>query len=266
MKSFKEYIEEGKIINALATAGIVAGGMLGHVSQANANQQGSSVEERQKFVAGKHSQAFLDTLSYAEGTDQYDNNGYHTHFGGSQSPDAIDHPNKVITSKNGISSTAFGRYQILHKTYKDIGMTSMLPDEQDRGALLLAARRLKFKTLDQLENHLAKNGMDNTTFDAISREWASITDSTGKGVYGQPTKTIDQVRRKYQERLDGNTSTIPQPKITDNSTGSYHSVAGGDTLSGIAQRNKTTVAELLRHNPSIKDPNKIKVGQQIKTK
>ena len=45
-----------------------------------------------------------------------------------------------------------------------------------------------------------------------------------------------------------------------------YTVKKGDTLSGIAKRNGTTVAAILALNPKIKDPNKIYVGQKIRVK
>jgi len=40
-------------------------------------------------------------------------------------------------------------------------------------------------------------------------------------------------------------------------------VKAGDTLSKIASRNGITLAQLLQFNPSIKNPNKISVGDKI---
>ena len=42
-----------------------------------------------------------------------------------------------------------------------------------------------------------------------------------------------------------------------------YTIASGDTLSGIASKNKTTVADLLKLNPTITDPNKIYAGQSL---
>jgi LysM repeat protein len=46
-------------------------------------------------------------------------------------------------------------------------------------------------------------------------------------------------------------------------TGTY-TVKSGDTLGRIADRNGTTVSEIMKANPGIKNPNAISVGQQIK--
>jgi len=41
-------------------------------------------------------------------------------------------------------------------------------------------------------------------------------------------------------------------------------IKAGDTLSQIAKKNKMSLKQLLKYNPNIKDPNKIRVGQTIK--
>nr|WP_235468576.1 LysM domain-containing protein [Geobacillus sp. Sah69] len=46
---------------------------------------------------------------------------------------------------------------------------------------------------------------------------------------------------------------------------SYYTVKPGDTLSGIAAKNKTTVATLQKLN-NIKNPNLIRVGQKLRVK
>ena len=41
-------------------------------------------------------------------------------------------------------------------------------------------------------------------------------------------------------------------------------IKAGDTLSQIAKKNKMSLKQLLKYNPNIKDPNKIRIGQSIK--
>lgn len=46
----------------------------------------------------------------------------------------------------------------------------------------------------------------------------------------------------------------------------YHRVTGGETLSEIALKNHTTVAELMKLNPDITNANLIFVGQEVRVK
>lgn len=160
---------------------------------------------------GPNCTKLLDTISYAEGTDRYPEGGYLTQFSGKQFTNTSAHPDEKIKSKNGIVSSAAGRYQILKKTYTDIGMENMTPAEQDRGALKLIQRRLKLKSPEEVESYLSKNGIDDKALDSLSREWASITDSTGKGRYGQPTKTKEQIRARFAKTTTP-TETTPTIK------------------------------------------------------
>jgi LysM repeat protein len=55
------------------------------------------------------------------------------------------------------------------------------------------------------------------------------------------------------------------PKIVTPTTDDpSHSVVKGDTLGAIAKKNNTSVEEIMKSNPDIKDPNKIEIDQKIK--
>ena len=75
----------------------------------------------------------------------------------------------------------------------------------------------------------------------------SITETTPRGseFKSKATKPTPKVSK-------------PTPKVTS------YSIKSGDTLSQIAKKAGTTLKALLAANPSIKDPNKIRVGQKIK--
>jgi GH24 family phage-related lysozyme (muramidase) len=63
--------------------------------------------------------------------------------------------------------------------------------------------------------------------------------------------------------------TTPEKTVTTQPTetvGGHYAVQKGDTLSGIAAKNKMKLEDLLKLNPSIKDPNKISINQKIRTK
>lgn len=82
-------------------------------------------------------QKFLQLITRAEGTD-LQGTPYNELYGFSNFTDFSRHPNKKVT-KNGITSTAAGRYQILYKTYQDLGLKDFSPKSQDYGAIKLIA-------------------------------------------------------------------------------------------------------------------------------
>jgi len=73
----------------------------------------------------------------------------------------------------------------------------------------------------------------------------------------------------FYERFYGATTTTPAPvasvvkPVPQPTTAGGYTVAKGDTLGAIAARNGTNVADLLAKNPTIKDANKIQIGQKL---
>lgn len=86
--------------------------------------------------------AFLDTISFAEGT--YYKNGYKIMYGYKTFNDFSDHPRSVISAKSNnqaLNSSAAGRYQILEKTWDEFSSLMKLrdfsPESQDKVAVAL---------------------------------------------------------------------------------------------------------------------------------
>lgn len=121
-------------------------------------------------------QKFLYLITKTEGTDKQ-GTPYNELFGYENFNDYSKHPNKRIT-KNGYTTTAAGRYQILKKTYDSLGMKDFTPRSQDLAAIQL------------IKNNGAYNDVVNGDFvSAIkktNRIWASLPGSP----YGQPTFTM----------------------------------------------------------------------------
>ena len=59
-------------------------------------------------------------------------------------------------------------------------------------------------------------------------------------------------------------ATLPASGVAN--SGTPYTIQSGDTLSQIAQKQGTTVAQLMASNPQITDPNKIQAGAQLNTK
>lgn len=137
--------------------------------------------------------AFLDTISWAEGT--LHENGYQVLFGGEIIDDLSRHPEKCIPVKlqgRNLCSTAFGRYQILDFNAKNM---SFEPHKQDQWAI----KKLKsVNALSKIKNEDIKEAIMSSC-----RIWSSFPchENDGKGFYNQPTKSMNDLLAKYEERL-----------------------------------------------------------------
>lgn len=122
--------------------------------------------------------AFLDTISYSEGTYGRGDNGYNILVGGNTFDSYADHPRiKVQIPKLGIWSTAAGRYQLLaryYDAYKHLmGLTDFSPDTQDRIAL------------QQIKECKALDDVNAGDFDSAINKCAHIWASLPGAGYGQ---------------------------------------------------------------------------------
>ena len=134
--------------------------------------------------------AFLDTISYAEGT--YSPDGYRTIFGGDTFEDFTDHPRERVPFGDTYS-TAAGRYQFLEDTWDGVSSTLDLanfnPENQDLAAVKLIENR---GADDEVEA-----GEFEEAIEAVNREWASLPGSP----YGQPTKSLEELQGVYEASL-----------------------------------------------------------------
>jgi len=119
--------------------------------------------------------AFLDIISFAEGTYKYPEDGYKTFYSGKQFSDYSDHPRKIIKAGN-YSSSAAGRYQFLTKTWDSLMKNKdFSPKNQDDGAVKLLKQNKAYRYL--------KNGNFKKALYNVRNIWASLPWSK----YGQPT-------------------------------------------------------------------------------
>jgi len=100
------------------------------------------------------------------------------------------HPNRAITA-NGLTSTAAGAYQFLHKTYVELcntyGISGFDAPTQD---LLCVALFDQINVLGKIINGYF---MSTTVQTALGGQWASFPLSP----YGQPTHTLSDVESVY---------------------------------------------------------------------
>lgn len=132
-------------------------------------------------------QAFLDLISYAEGTDRYgDERGYNVLVGGELFHSYEDHPNVLVNlPRYGIKSTAAGRYQILHRYWKHYKKQLDLPDFsppcQDAYAIQQFKERRAYEDI--------KAGRVEQAIQKCSNIWASFP---GAG-YGQREVKMEEL-------------------------------------------------------------------------
>jgi muramidase (phage lysozyme) len=154
---------------------------------------GTCSPERAEGAVGDYQKALHDSIAFAEGTLDYSKDGYNVLFGFKTVSSCSSHPNKCL--KFGSScSTAAGRYQFLNDTWKSVksakGLSSFEPENQERaGAYLIGTVRKvtvpqsRAMTASEFSNAMSK----------LSWEWASLP----PGRYGQPNKSMSQMRAKY---------------------------------------------------------------------
>jgi len=152
---------------------------------------------------GPYTRAMLDTISDGEGTSKYEKGGYNTLFGGAQVEDLTKHPKtSVLYNRGRDSSNAFGRYQIIGKTYDWLKGESMHPEEQDRMAVKLLQYRLKVKTPEAVEEFLKTNKMSQHTSTMLSREWASFPGDDGNSVYrAQSVQRLEKLQSHWDKNI-----------------------------------------------------------------
>lgn len=138
--------------------------------------------------------AFLDMIAYAEGTAH--DLGYRTNYTGKIFNSFTDHPRTVysgILNGKTIRSSAAGRYQFLTKTWDEIApriqVCDFSPLSQDYGALEL------IRNSGALEE--IKAGRIGRAIIKVNKIWASLEGSP----YGQPTKSIAQLKKVFMDRL-----------------------------------------------------------------
>jgi lysozyme len=134
--------------------------------------------------------AFLDMIAVSEGTKGKGNDGYNVIVGGSLFTDYSDHPKKLIWIRDGLASTAAGRYQLLGRYWsvykKQLNLQDFSPASQDAVAIQQIKER---KALDDIEK-----GYIAVAIDKCKNIWASLP---GAG-YGQHENNVDKLIAAYK--------------------------------------------------------------------
>lgn len=138
-------------------------------------------------------QAFLDMISYAEGTDRYgDERGYNVLVGGELFQSYEDHPNVLVDlPRYGIKSTAAGRYQILHRYWKHYKKQLDLPDFSPPCQDAYAVQQIK----ERRAYDDVKAGRIEGAIEKCSNIWASFPGAN----YGQREESMQALSERWRE-------------------------------------------------------------------
>lgn len=178
------------------------GGKIGWVSGKYVVRTGTSsggtstttcAPSRGQGIVSSFQKALHDSIAWAEGTRNYSKDGYNVMFSFKTFSSCQYHPNQCI-AYGSTCSTAAGRYQFLTSTWNGArsakGLSSFEPENQERAAsyLITNVRKVtvpqtRAMTATEFSNAMSK----------LSYEWASLP----PGRYGQPTKTLSQMRSMY---------------------------------------------------------------------
>lgn len=148
-----------------------------------------------KVTFGGNRGAFLDMIAYSEGTSLMGDNGYNVIVGSTPKKpnlftDYSKHPNILIYIKNlKVSSTAAGRYQLLHRYYEPYRKMLHLNDFSPYAQDCIALQQIK-------ECHALKN-VDEGRFNLAVVQCKNIWASLPSAPYGQPQRKIGDLRKVY---------------------------------------------------------------------
>ena len=188
---------------------------------------------------------WLQLIRYAEGTAGKD--GYRTMFGGGKFTDMSRHPDKVVKS-GGYSSAAAGAYQFMPGTWDSLGMSDFSPASQDRGARMLAQRH---------NVNILKDPINKANIAKLAPEWASLPTLGGGSFYGQPSKNIQDLLKKFGPSAPAASAGVklgePIEYFTGDKTSTgYRKDHGGsnyhDHLAYATAKEAKAAAELLNKN------------------
>lgn len=145
-------------------------------------------------MISKNLKAFLDTISFSEGTYGRGDDGYNVLVGGKLFSSYATHPNTVvrlIINGNEVKSTAAGRYQLLNRYYKHYSALLKLNDFGHDAQDAIAIQQIKeCRALD-----LVEAGRFEEAVNKVKNIWASFP---GAG-YNQHERKMSDLKAFYEK-------------------------------------------------------------------
>ena len=134
--------------------------------------------------------AFLDMIASSEGTIGLGNNGYNVLVGGTFFDSYADHPRIIVHLKNGLNSSAAGRYQLLARYFDPYKELLSLPDFSPASQDAIALQQIReCGAIDNIEA-----GLIGIAIAKCSHIWASLPGAN----YGQHENTVQYLTSIYK--------------------------------------------------------------------
>ena len=193
--------------------------------------------------------AWLDLLSYAEGTMRNGRRAYNIYYGGGTYDNTKDHPDIVLTpTPNSISSSAAGAFQFMPGTWEGLGGGPMTAARQDEGAIRLAAEK---------GVNLDTDPINAANVARLAPVWASLPTLEGVSYYppqrSKPFRELAEFLGKRGFNVDTNQYIDPYSKDALGAVDSFDSTGDQSALpEGTYQKTvspsekEVTVAEMRR--------------------
>lgn len=131
------------------------------------------------------------------------------------------------------------------------------PEKQE--ALLHMAYGLgqnKLKGFKKMNTHLSNNNWSGVRKEMLNSQYA-------KDIKSNRANYIANLFYNPTPKQNKNAISQPPQAIPSFNAGRTYTINSGDTLSTIAQKNNMSLQQLLSKNPSIKNPNRVFLGQEI---
>lgn len=259
MKTFKQHLEENRLASFAAAAALASGAMAAPPKPEAVERMVQYMKEKEGFraTAERDKDATGKPVVVGYGTTHtYPDTGAKIQLGDRITPEkAEEHIRTYFKNMTphmekipGWDEMDAGKQSALMSFGYNFGPAFYKPNAKPNESFYTISQDLKNKNWGNVPKSL------------------SLYNKSGGKVLGGLVK-----RRKMEGDMWRGTSTptpIPTPTQQNQQTQTQnsHTVAKGDSMSAIAEKHGTTVQNLKKLNPHIKDPNKISIGQNIRTK
>ena len=114
----------------------------------------------------------------------------------------------------------------------------------------------KLKDFKKMNTHLSNNNWSGVRKEMLDSQYA-------KDIKSNRANYIANLFYNPTPKQNKNAISQPPKAIPSFNAGRTYTINSGDTLSSIAQKNNMSLQQLLSKNPSIKNPNRVFLGQEI---